>query len=143
MNALGRECLSPLLGRAPRFTRAPLPVFHFFNLRQRFGRKETHEDSALPALSAPDSYTDRRILGLRHLPAGHHHDRPLRRGERAANREDRELPRLNMKRRIHDHAGEEVVLMSLIISIGMIALTVVGLWLWQRWTSASGTTRFF
>jgi hypothetical protein len=48
-----------------------------------------------------------------------------------------------MKRRIHDHAGEEVVLMSLIISIGMIALTVVGLWLWQRWTSASGTTRFF
>jgi hypothetical protein len=44
-----------------------------------------------------------------------------------------------MKRHIHDHAGEEEVLMSLIVSIGMIALTVVGLWLWQRWPSVSGT----
>jgi hypothetical protein len=101
--------------------------------------KETHEDSALPPLSAPDPYTNRRILGLRHLPAGHHHDRPLCRGERAANRKDHELPRLNMKRRIHDHAGEEEVLMSLIVSIGMIALAVVGLWPWQRWPSVSGT----
>jgi hypothetical protein len=82
-------------------------------------------------------------LGLRHLPAGHHHDRPLRRGERAANLENRENPRLNMKGRIHDHEGEEEVLMSLIISIGMIAFTVVGLWLWEKLPSVSGAPKFF
>jgi hypothetical protein len=50
---------------------------------------------------------------------------------------------MNMKQGLRDAAGGKEVLTSLIISIGMIALTVVGLWLWQKWPSVSGTPRFF